>query len=59
MLLSYIVWTACSAVNDKTGSEAAGVVVIICLFIFYLGYDCSFTPLLMSYPTEIFPYSIR
>lgn len=24
-----------------------------------IGYDCSYTPLLMSYPTEIFPYSIR
>ncbi|SMY20577.1 unnamed protein product [Zymoseptoria tritici ST99CH_1A5] len=59
MLFSYIVWTACSAVNDKTGSEAAGIVVIVCLFVFYFGYDCSFTPLLMSYPTEIFPYSIR
>ncbi|CAK4031208.1 Lactose permease [Lecanosticta acicola] len=59
MLLSYIVWTACSAVNDATGSRPAGIVVIVCLFVFYLGYDCAYTPLLMSYPTEIFPFSIR
>ncbi|KAF2162327.1 hypothetical protein M409DRAFT_69219 [Zasmidium cellare ATCC 36951] len=59
MLLSYIVWTACSAVNNETGSTPAGIVVIVCLFVFYLGYDCSFTPLLISYPTEIFPFSTR
>lgn len=59
MLLSYIVWTACSAVNNETGSQPAGIVVIVCLFVFYLGYDCSYTPLLISYPTEIFPFSIR
>ncbi|PIB02455.1 Lactose permease [Cercospora beticola] len=59
MLLSYIVWTACSAVNNETGSQPAGIVVIVCLFVFYFGYDCSYTPLLMSYPTEIFPFSIR
>lgn len=59
MLISYIVWTACSAVNNNTGSSAAGIVVVVCLFVFYFHYDIAYTPLLMSYPTEIFPYSIR
>lgn len=39
MLISYIVWTACSAVNDQTGNTSAGIVVIVCLFTFYFHYD--------------------
>ncbi|KAK7539493.1 general substrate transporter [Phyllosticta citribraziliensis] len=59
MLISYIVWTACSAVNVETGNKPAGIVVVVCLFIFYFHYDIAYTPLLMSYPTELFPYSLR
>ncbi|KAJ3939116.1 uncharacterized protein N0V96_010553 [Colletotrichum fioriniae] len=59
MLVSYIVWTACSAVNTDTGSKSAGIVVVVCLFTFYFHYDIAYTPLLMGYPTEIFPYSLR
>jgi hypothetical protein len=43
MLISYIVWTACSAVNSMTGSTAAGIVVIVCLFTFYFHYDICYT----------------
>ncbi|KAK4560363.1 hypothetical protein LTR86_005559 [Recurvomyces mirabilis] len=59
MLISYIVWTACSAVNNNTGSQPAGIVVIVCLFTFFFHYDICFTPLLMGYTTEIMPFSIR
>ncbi|KAK1713491.1 hexose transporter [Colletotrichum lupini] len=59
MLVSYIVWTACSAVNTDTGSKSAGIVVVVYLFTFYFHYDIAYTPLLMGYPTEIFPYSLR
>jgi MFS family permease len=59
MLISYIIWTACSAVNSETGSKPAGIVVVVCLFTFFFHYDIAYTPLLMSYPTEIFPYSLR
>lgn len=59
MLVSYIVWTACSAVNNDTGNKAAGIVVVVCLFGFYFHYDIAYTPLLMSYPTELWPYSLR
>lgn len=59
MLISYIVWTACSAVNANTGSKPAGIVVVVCLFVFYFHYDIAWTPLLLGYPTEIFPYSLR
>ncbi|RMY45412.1 hypothetical protein D0864_15445 [Hortaea werneckii] len=43
MLISYIVWTACSAVNNEEGSKAAGIVVIVCLFTFYFHYDSKHT----------------
>jgi hypothetical protein len=29
------------------------------IFIYYFHYDIAYTPLLMGYPTEIFPYTIR
>lgn len=47
MLISYVVWTACSAVNVETGNKPAGIVVVVCLFIFYFHYDIAYTPLLM------------
>lgn len=59
MLVSYIVWTACSAVNSETGNKPAGVVVVVCLFTYFFHYDIAWTPLLFGYPTEIFPYSLR
>lgn len=59
MLISYIIWTACSAINSERGNKSAGYVVVVCLFTFYFHYDIAYTPLLMSYPTEIFPYSLR
>lgn len=59
MLVSYVIWTACSAVNNEDNNKAAGYVVVVCLFAFYFHYDIAYTPLLMSYPTEIFPYSLR
>jgi MFS family permease len=59
MLISYIVWTACSAVVNETGSRPAGIVVVVCIFVFYFHYDISYTPLLFGYPTEILPYKIR
>lgn len=59
MLVSFIVWTACSAVNSETGSQAAGIVVIACVFVVYFHYDIAWTPLLFGYTTEIMPYSLR
>ncbi|KAJ0119627.1 Lactose permease [Diaporthe amygdali] len=59
MLLSYIIWTACSAVNQETGSKPAGIIVIVCVFVVFFHYDIAWTPLLLGYPTEIFPYYLR
>lgn len=59
MLISYVIWTACSAVFSNTGSPAAGRCVLGFIFIFFFHYDIAYTPLLLGYPTEIFPYSLR
>ncbi|OJJ77918.1 hypothetical protein ASPBRDRAFT_114178 [Aspergillus brasiliensis CBS 101740] len=60
MLVSFVIWTACSAVFDTTSHAAPlGHTVIAFVFIFYFHYDIAYTPLLLGYPTEIFPYSIR
>ncbi|KAI0439711.1 hexose transporter [Xylaria telfairii] len=59
MLISYIILTACSAVVSQSGSNAAGIVVVVTLFTFFFHYDISFTPLLFGYPTEILPFNIR
>ncbi|KAJ5621367.1 hypothetical protein N7528_006150 [Penicillium herquei] len=59
MLISFVIWTACSAVFNTTGADSLGRTVIAFVFIFYFHYDIAYTPLLLGYPTEIFPYSIR
>jgi MFS family permease len=59
MLVSFIIWTACSAVFDSNQASALGRTVIAFVFIFYFHYDIAYTPLLLGYPTEIFTYSTR
>lgn len=59
MLISFVIWTACSAVFDSTQNNALGRTVIAFVFVFYFHYDIAYTPLLLGYPTEIFPYSTR
>lgn len=59
MLFSFVVWTACSAVFNSTQSHGLGIGVIAMIFVYYFHYDIAYTPLLLGYPTELFPYSIR
>lgn len=61
MLISFIIWTACSAVFNEAAvpNPRLGHTVIAFVFIFYFHYDIAYTPLLLGYPTEIFPYSLR
>jgi MFS family permease len=42
-----------------TKATGLGYAVVPMLFIFYFHYDIALTPLLYSYPTEIFPYELR
>ncbi|KAJ5646395.1 general substrate transporter [Penicillium lividum] len=59
MCLSFVIWTICSALFDKTSSSSLGTAVLAFIFIFYFHYDIAYTPLVISYPTEILPYNMR
>jgi MFS family permease len=59
MLGSYIFITAFSATFAHTLKAATGAAVIPFLFLFYGFYDIAFTPLLVSYTCEIWPYEFR
>jgi MFS family permease len=39
MLISFVIWTACSAIFDERGSHGAGWVVVAFIFVFYFHYD--------------------
>lgn len=59
MLCSYIIITGLSGAFANTGVTAVGTAVIPFLFIYYGFYDIAFTPLLIAYPAEIWPYGLR
>ena len=59
MLITFTVWTACSAVYQKTGNTAAGSAVIAMIFLFYGVAGLAWPGLTVSYTVEILPYKIR
>ncbi|KAF5573552.1 hexose transporter [Fusarium subglutinans] len=59
MLVSYIIITGLSGSFANTGSSAVGTAVIPMLFIFFAGYDIALTPLVISYPVEIWQFRLR
>ena len=59
MLVSYIIITGLSGSFAETQVSSVGIAVIPMLFIFFAGYDIALTPLLVSYPCEIWPYRLR
>jgi MFS family permease len=59
MLVSFTVWTACSAVYANTGSSAAGSAVLAMIFLFYGVAGLAWPGLTVSYTVEILPYQIR
>ncbi|KAF6802341.1 sugar transporter [Colletotrichum sojae] len=59
MLASFSIVTGLSASFASTANPPTGTAVIPFLFIFYLGYDIALTPLMVSYPVEIWPYRLR
>ncbi|KAM0548769.1 hypothetical protein ACHAPJ_009765 [Fusarium lateritium] len=59
MLFSYITITGLSGSFATTGDSATGLAVIPFLFIYFFGYDIALTPLVVSYPIEIWPYNLR
>jgi MFS family permease len=59
MLTCYITITALSGEFAKTGINSVGTAVIPFLFLYYGGYGIAFTPLLITYPSEIWGFSMR
>jgi MFS family permease len=59
MLISFSIWTACSAVYAKTESSAAGIAVVAMIFLFYGVAGAAWPGLTVSYTVEILPYNIR
>jgi MFS family permease len=59
MLVSFTIWTACSAVYAKTGSTSAGSAVLAMIFLFYGTAGAAWPGLTVSYTVEILPYHIR
>lgn len=61
MLLSYVIWTALSAINEKKHfadkSYANGVLAMI--FLYYFAYNVGMNGLPFLYITEVLPYSHR
>lgn len=59
MLVSYIIITGLSGSFANNHMSSVGTAVIPFLFLYYGGYDIAFTPLVMAYPAEIWPYALR
>jgi MFS family permease len=59
MLITFSIWTACSAVYAKTGSSAAGSAVLAMIFLFYGVAGAAWPGLTVSYTVEILPFNIR
>jgi MFS family permease len=59
MLVSFVVWTICSARFAISGSKAAADIVVLIIFVFYVFYNTAWSGLLVGYGVEILPYNIR
>jgi MFS family permease len=59
LLICYIVITGLSGTFASTGNSSVGLAVVPMLFIYFGFYDIAYTPLLVAYPTEIWPYALR
>ncbi|KAL4930266.1 sugar porter family MFS transporter [Aspergillus undulatus] len=59
MLISFSVWTACSAVYNRTGSAPAGRAVLAMIFLFYGAAGAAWPGLTVAYTVEILPFNIR
>lgn len=59
VLVVFVVWTICAQQYSETNSLAAGRVVIACIFLFQGFYSIAWLNLVVLYPMEICPYSMR
>ncbi|KAH6692488.1 sugar transporter [Plectosphaerella plurivora] len=59
MLISYIIISGLSGGFATTGASSVGLAVVPFLYIYFAFYDIAFTPLIVAYPAEIWPYELR
>ncbi|KAF4310523.1 putative hexose transporter protein [Botryosphaeria dothidea] len=59
MLVTFSIWTGCSAVYAQTGNKAAGGAVIAMIFAFYGVAGFAWPGLTVAYCAEILPFHIR
>ncbi|RFU26105.1 hypothetical protein B7463_g10231, partial [Scytalidium lignicola] len=59
MLITFSVWTGCSAVYAQTGNKGAGSAVLAMIFLFYGVAGFAWPGLTVAYCAEILPYNIR
>ncbi|KAL1845006.1 hypothetical protein VTK73DRAFT_1348 [Phialemonium thermophilum] len=59
MLVSFVLISGLSGSFAVSGKHATGIAVVPMLFLYYGFYDIAFTPLVISYPAEIWPYTLR
>ncbi|KAL4884928.1 general substrate transporter [Aspergillus karnatakaensis] len=59
MLISFSIWTACSAVYAQSGSAPAGRAVLAMIFLFYGAAGAAWPGLTVAYTVEILPFNIR
>ncbi|KAF7185310.1 Lactose permease [Pseudocercospora fuligena] len=59
MLVTFTIWTACSAVYAQTGNQGAGKAVLAMIFLFYGVAGFAWPGLTVTYCVEILPFNIR
>lgn len=59
MLVTFSIWTGCSAVYAQSGNSGAGGAVIAMVFLFYFVAGFAWPGLTVAYVAEILPFSIR
>lgn len=59
MLITFTIWTACSAVYAQSGNVGAGRAVLAMIFLFYGVAGFAWPGLTVAYCVEILPYNIR
>jgi sugar porter (SP) family MFS transporter len=59
MLICYIIMTGLIGSYAETKNAGVGIAVVPMLFLYYGFYDIAYTPLIASYPVEIWPYELR
>ncbi|KAM0333437.1 hypothetical protein ACHAQA_002099 [Verticillium albo-atrum] len=59
MLISFSIWTACSAVYEQSQNAAAGSAVIAMIFLFYGVAGFAWPGLTVGYSAEIMPFETR